>query len=147
MLLSALSLLRDGRKYMTTWPMVRQLGYFFPEYRIVKATQLGLLAMPVLGLVIALSQLYVLGWSHLPQIIAFTLFFISLPLQGLIWLGWRSRHPLPLFLYDWSQQLSQKLTQMGVHCQPLNAKANYQDLAVLLKLAFERFDQDYWDEL
>ncbi|QIR14221.1 terminus macrodomain insulation protein YfbV [Shewanella aestuarii] len=147
MVLPVIKLLRDGRKYMTTWPMVRQLGYYFPEYRVVKATQIAFLAMPVVAVCVALSQIYVFGWSHLPQTLAMTLFIISLPVQGLLWLGWRARHPLPLALFDWSNQLSRKLNQMGVSCQPLGAKACYLDLAALLKVAFERLDHQYWEEL
>lgn len=146
-MLPVIKLIRDGRKYMTTWPMVRQLGYYFPEYRVVKATQIAFWAMPVVALFVALSQIYVLGWGHLPQTLAMTLFIISLPIQGLLWLGWRARHPLPLALFDWSNQLSNKLNQMGVSCQPLGAKACYLDLAALLKVAFERLEQQYWDEL
>jgi uncharacterized membrane protein YfbV (UPF0208 family) len=127
--------------------MVRQLGFYFPEYRVVKATQLAIIAMPILALVVAASQLYVLGWDYLPQALTMLLFFISLPLQGLLWLGWRARHPLPLSLFDWSNQLSSTLTEMGIYCQPLGATACYSDMAAILKLAFERLDQSYWDEL
>lgn len=145
--MNLLTLLTDGRRYMKTWPMVRQLGLYFPEYRVVKATQLAMIAMPVLGIIAAASQLYVLGWHFLPQAITVLLFFISLPIQGLLWLGWRARHPLPLSLFDWGNQLSSTLTEMGIACQPLGAKACYLDMATILKLAFERLDQQYWDEL
>ncbi|UCX04305.1 terminus macrodomain insulation protein YfbV [Shewanella glacialimarina] len=147
MVLNVVTLIRDGKKYMSTWPMVRQLGFYFPEYRVVKATQTAFWAMPVIALFVASSQIYVLGWGHFPQTLAMTLFIISLPIQGLLWLGWRSRHPLPLSLFDWSNQLSQKLNQMGVNCQPLGAKACYLDFASLLNIAFNRLDKHYWDEL
>jgi len=145
--MNLVKLLGDGQHYMKTWPMVRQLGFYFPEYRVVKATQLAIIAMPLLALVVAASQLYVLGWDYLPQTLTMLLFFISLPLQGLIWLGWRARHPLPLSLFEWGNQLSSKLTEMGIYCQPLSARACYLDMAAILKLAFERLDQGYWDEL
>ncbi|MCG9965355.1 DUF412 domain-containing protein [Shewanella sp. PS-2] len=145
--INILKTLGDGRRYMKTWPMVRQLGLYFPEYRVVRATQLAILVMPVLAVLASVSQLYTYGWDFLPQALTIALFFISLPLQGLLWLGWRARHPLPLSLFDWSNQLSAKLTAMGVHCQSLGAKACYLDMAQILKIAFERLDASYWEEL
>ncbi|WP_188737648.1 terminus macrodomain insulation protein YfbV [Shewanella inventionis] len=145
--MNVITLFIDGRRYMKTWPMVRQLGLYFPEYRVVKATQLAIIVMPILGLFAAVSQLYVLGWDFLPQAITVLLFFISLPIQGLLWLGWRARHPLPLSLFDWGNRLSSTLTEMGVACQPLSARACYLDMAAILKLAFERLDRSYWEEL
>jgi len=132
---------------MKTWPMVRQLGLYFPEYRVVRATQLAMLLMPVLACLASMSQLYLHGWAFWPQAVTIALFFLSLPVQGLLWLGWRARHPLPLSLFNWSNQLSAKLSAMGIHCQALGAKACYLDMALILKIAFERLDASYWEEL
>lgn len=143
----SLKLLGDGRRYMKTWPMVKQLGFYFPEYRVVKATQLALSVLPMFATLVAITQVYLLGWDFLPQAIAMLLFVVSLPIQGLLWLGWRARHPLPLSLFDWGNQLSAKLSAMGISCQPLGAKACYLDMAQLLKLAFERLDSHYWEQL
>ena len=118
MSLNILKTLGDGRRYMKTWPMVRQLGLYFPEYRVVRATQLAILVMPVLAILASVSQLYTYGWGFLPQALTIALFFISLPLQGLLWLGWRARHPLPLSLFDWSNQLSAKIVCHG-HSLPI----------------------------
>ncbi|MGL5026822.1 MAG: DUF412 family protein, partial [Shewanella oncorhynchi] len=96
---------------------------------------------------VSMSQLYIHGWAFLPQAVTLGLFFISLPLQGLLWLGWRARHPLPLTLFDWSNQLSAKLSSMGINCHTLGAKACYLDMALILKIAFERLDASYWEEL
>ncbi|MCL1036594.1 DUF412 domain-containing protein [Shewanella corallii] len=142
-----LNTIKQGRLYMKTWPMVRQLGFYFPEYRVIRATQLATRMMPGLAVLAAASQLFLHGWAFLPQALTLALFFISLPLQGLIWLGWRANHPLPLSLLDWGNQLSTKLMAMGVNCHPLGAKACYLDMALLLKTAFERLDASYWEEL
>lgn len=147
MSINIIKTLVDGRRYMKTWPKVRQLSFYFPEYRVMRATQLAILVMPVLAIVASASQIYTQGWAFLPQAITIALFFISLPLQGLLWLGWRARHPLPLSLFDWSNQLSAKLTAMGVSCQTLGAKACYLDMAQILKIAFERLDASYWEEI
>ncbi|WP_394204111.1 terminus macrodomain insulation protein YfbV [Shewanella waksmanii] len=136
-----------GRRYMKTWPMVRQLSFYFPEYRVVRATQLSMRLMPLLAIFAAASQIYIHGWAFLPQAITIALFFISLPIQGLLWLGWRAQHPLPLTLFDWCNQLSNKLNTMGVSSKPLGAKACYYDMAIVLKIAFERLDKSYWEEL
>lgn len=127
---------------MKTWPMVRQLGYYFPEYRVVRATQIATKVMPGLAVMAAASQLYLYGLAFLPQAITAALFFISLPLQGILWLGWRASHPLPLSLLEWGNQLSTKLS-----CRPLGANACYRDLALLLNIAFKRLDNSYWENL
>ncbi|MCL1065310.1 DUF412 domain-containing protein [Shewanella olleyana] len=137
----------DGRRYMKAWPMVRQLGFYFPEYRVVRATHLGILFMPFFAILAAISQVYVNGWAFLPQAIAILLFFISLPIQGLLWLGIRAKHPLPITLFDWTNQLTTKMSSMGITCQPLGAKACYLDMALILKMAFERLDKSYWEQL
>ncbi|MCL1125695.1 terminus macrodomain insulation protein YfbV [Shewanella surugensis] len=139
--------LSDGRRYMKTWPMVRQLSFYFPEYRVIRAMTIVMPLMPVLAVLAAMSQLYIHGLEFLPQAITIALFFIGLPLQGLFWLGWRSSHPLPLSLLEWANKLSTKLSDMGVQCRPLGAKACYWDMAVILKAAFERLDASYWEEL
>ncbi|WP_345845153.1 terminus macrodomain insulation protein YfbV [Shewanella algae] len=147
MSLNFLKTVREGHRYMKTWPMVRQLGFFFPEFRIIRATQLALQLMPVLAMLSAAAPLYFYGWDYLPQAIAIFLFFLSLPLQGYLWLGWRARHPLPLSLLDWGNQLNAKLSGLGVSSRPLGAKACYMDMAQILKLAFERLDAGFWEEL
>lgn len=139
--------LRDGQRYMRTWPLVPQLGYFFPEYRVIKATQLAKNLLPLLALLAGGGQLYFLGWNFLPQALATTLFFISLPLQGVLWLGWRARHPLPVSLLGWANELNAKLAGLGISARPLGGNASYMDMAVLLKLAFERLDKTFWEAL
>ena len=147
MSIQVIKTLGDGRRYMKTWPMVRQLSFYFPEYRVIKATQVAVTLMPVLALLAATSQVYIHGWDFLPQAITIALFFISLPVQGLLWLGWRARHPLPLSLLDWCQQLTNKLSSMGVKHSPLGPRACYLDMALILRAAFERLDHSYWEEL
>ncbi|MCZ4338794.1 terminus macrodomain insulation protein YfbV [Shewanella colwelliana] len=147
MTIKVLKTLGEGRRYMKTWPMVKQLSFYFPEYRVVRATMLAIKLMPVLALFAGASQVYLYGWAFLPQAITIALFFLSLPIQGLLWLGWRAQHPLPLTLFDWCNALSNKLQGMGVACAPLGAKACYRDMAIILKVAFERLDTSYWEEL
>ncbi|KIO37497.1 MULTISPECIES: terminus macrodomain insulation protein YfbV [unclassified Shewanella] len=147
MTVQVLKTLGVGRRYMKTWPMVRQLSFYFPEYRVIRATALAIRLMPPLALLAGGSQLYLYGWAWLPQAITIALFFISLPIQGLLWLGWRAKHPLPLSLLDWGNNLSAKLQGMGVACNPLGANACYLDMAVILKMAFERLDKHYWEAL
>ena len=147
MTVQVLKTLGVGRRYLKTWPMVRQLSFYFPEYRVIRATALAIRLMPPLALLAGGSQLYLYGWAWLPQAITIALFFISLPIQGLLWLGWRAKHPLPLSLLDWGNNLSTKLQSMGVACNPLGANACYLDMAVILKMAFERLDKHYWEAL
>ncbi len=147
MSIQVLKTLGDGRRYMKTWPMVRQLSLFFPEYRVIRATQIAIPVMPLLALLAAVSQLQIHGWTFLPQAITIALFFISLPVQGLLWLGWRARQPLPLSLFEWCDQLTTTLSSKGINCRPLGPRACYLDMAVILKAAFEQLDDTYWKEL
>ncbi|MBR9726955.1 DUF412 family protein [Shewanella intestini] len=132
---------------MKIWPMVKQISFYFPEYRVIKATRLSIVAMPVIALLTVIIQTSVLSVAFLPQSIAMGLFFISIPIQGFVWLGWRASHPLPLSLFDWTNKLSQQLVVQGVACPPLTSKACYMDMANILKLAFERLDNSYWDDI
>ncbi len=132
---------------MKTWPMDKKLSFYFTEYRVIRATRIALFSCPLVAILAAASQLWLNGLNVLPQAITLACFFISLPLQGLYWLGWRSQHPLPLTLFDWGNKLAEQLSSAGVYCRPLGAKACYGDMAQILKLAFEKLEASFWDEL
>ncbi len=138
---SVFTLLRDGQEYMNTWPVKRELYAFFPECRVVSATKLAIKTMPPMAIVAAGMMLNVLGAAYLPQALAIGLFFISLPLQGLLWLGHRSNQVLPPQLKSWYQEVHRKMVAEGCQLQAMRSEPKYRELALTLKTAFNELDR------
>ena len=88
--------LRDGQKYMETWPMRKELNLLFPEQRIIKATKFGVTVMPAIAAISVLTQMAFNNYSAIPQSVIMALFAISLPIQGMWWLGSRANTQLPV---------------------------------------------------
>lgn len=138
---SVFTLFRDGQEYMKTWPVKRELYAFFPECRVVSATKLAIKAMPPLAVLACTTMLNTLGDAYLPQIIAIGLFFLSLPLQGLLWLGHRSNQLLPPQIKSWYQEVHSKMRAEGCQIQSMGAQPKYKELAIALKTAFTELDK------
>ncbi|MFI3247231.1 MAG: terminus macrodomain insulation protein YfbV [Ferrimonas sp.] len=135
--------LRTGYHYMNSWPLQRQLATRFPEYRVVKATKLAIMWMPVIAMLsAALHWAMYNQWS--PLQVAQWVFILSLPLQGLYWLGWRAVQPLPIPLLHWCKELRHRLIEAGCDEAPLATHSQYQHMACLLDRAFKRLDSAFW---
>ncbi|MDU0354931.1 terminus macrodomain insulation protein YfbV [Paraglaciecola aquimarina] len=137
------SILKDGQQYMQTWPMQKQLYTMFPEGRVIAATKLSITVMPALAVLTVAMILHVQGYEKLPQAIAMGAFFLSLPMQGLIWLGHRSNQLLPPSLNSWYLDIHQKMQMQGCALQSPKAKPKYRELASLLKTAFDELDKAF----
>lgn len=133
---------RDGQQYMTTWPMRKELALLFPEQRFIKATRFGIKVMPAVAVLCVFSQLVFAqyGYGSLPQAIVMALFAISLPIQGLWWLGKRSRTLLPPSLASWYRELHDKVSLEGYALQPVKSQPRYVELASVLNRAFQKLD-------
>lgn len=142
--MSVLKTLRQGNRYMEQWPMAPQLAPLFPEYRVIKATQLATRLMPPAALLVMWVNWQWFGQVGLPQSLAYALFMLSLPIQGLFWLGWRSQQPLPKPLVAWCDELRQKMLEAGEQISPLGAKAQYWNMAILLRRVFSSMDKTQW---
>lgn len=134
---------RDGQEYMRTWPMQPQLFALFPECRVIAATKFGIKVMPALAVLTVALQLKLLGMSYMAQALTTGIFFISLPIQGLIWLGLRSKQTLPPAIQAWYSDIHQKMQQHGCALQQRKAKATFNELAALLKVAFADLDRAF----
>ena len=138
-----LALFRDGQSYRKTWPLKKQLAAIFVEYRIIKATNLAINVLPMLAVLSFMVQLTYLGPNYIPQAIAGALFLLSIPLQGLYWLGKRANTLLPLSMANWYHQIHQQMTEEGC-TPPISAhKPRYRELAELLKHAFDKMDKAF----
>ncbi|MDU4276889.1 MAG: terminus macrodomain insulation protein YfbV [Enterobacter asburiae] len=113
------SLFRRGQHYAKTWPMEKRLA---PMLQIALGGQLG-------------------------PAVATALFALSLPMQGLWWLGKRSITPLPPSILHWFYEVRGKLEEAGQALAPVEGKPDYQALADTLKRAFKQLDKTFLDDL
>lgn len=135
------AMVRDGQDYMKTWPVKKELYALFPDCRVVAATKFAIKFMPPAAVVACALMINNFGASYIPQAIAVAAFFLSLPLQGLIWLGHRSNQVLPPQLRHWYKEIHAKMAAEGCKVQAMKAKPEYRELAMLLKMAFEELDR------
>ncbi|GLR02813.1 UPF0208 membrane protein [Vibrio hyugaensis] len=133
--------LKDGQNYMEIWPVRKELTAIFPEQRIIKATRFGIKVMPAVAAISVLTQMAFNNYNALPQAIVVALFAISMPLQGMWWLGSRSNTILPPALASWYRELHQKITETGFALEPAKAKPRYKELAMILNRAFRQLDK------
>ncbi|PJC85373.1 hypothetical protein CSW98_14350 [Vibrio sp. HA2012] len=133
--------LKDGQKYMEIWPVRKELSPIFPENRIIRATRFGIKVMPAVAAIGVLTQMVFHNQQALPQSIVVALFAISLPLQGVWWLGNRSNTQLPPALAGWYRELHQKITESGIALEPVKSQPRYKELAKILNRAFRQLDK------
>ncbi|CCQ12147.1 FIG01056706: hypothetical protein [Pseudoalteromonas luteoviolacea B = ATCC 29581] len=126
--------------------MHKELAPIFPEYRVIKATELGITIMPILAIITLFTQTSTLGVEYLPQSIAMALLILSLPVQGLLWLGKRAQTPLSPPLSTWYHELYQKMVEHGYDVRLAGGKPRYQELATLLNDMFEKMDKAFTKE-
>lgn len=137
------SMVKDGQKYMQTWPMQQQLYDMFPESRVISATKFSIKVMPALAVLTVAALINMQGYDKLPQALATGAFFLSLPMQGLMWLGHRSNQNLPPALKSWYLDIHHKMQIQGCALQSPKAKPEYKELARLLKTAFDELDKAF----
>ncbi|MGF1759615.1 DUF412 domain-containing protein [Photobacterium sagamiensis] len=130
-----------GQQYMATWPIRKELALMFPEPRYIKATKFATRVMPAIAVMSVLSQMAFHNYSALPQAMAVALFALTMPLQGLWWLGKRSRTALPPSLASWYREIHEKILSEGYVLQPLKARPRYMELAQVLNRAFKQLDK------
>lgn len=132
---------RNGKKYMMEWPLRKELAPIFPENRVIRATQFAIKVMPAIAVMSVLMQMVFHNYSGLPQAMILALFSLSLPLQGLWWLGKRRETQLPPALAGWYRELHEKIIQEGGALNPVKARPRYKELAQTLNRAFKQLDK------
>ena len=135
------AMIKDGQQYMKVWPRQKQLYSLFPDGRVVVATEFAIKAMPPMAVVCAASLINIHGTEYAPQAIAVAAFFLSLPLQGLLWLGHRSNQTLPPAIRSWYREIHLKMREQGCQLQSAKARPRYKEMASLLKTAFDELDK------
>lgn len=132
---------RDGQKYMTEWPIRKELAMMFPENRVITATQFAIKVMPAIAVISVLMQMAFNNHVALPQVMVIALFALSLPLHGMWWLGQRRETPLPAPLAEWYRELHEKIVSEGGTMQPVKKRPRYKELAQTLNRAFKHLDK------
>lgn len=143
---SVMSQVQIGRVYAKKWPMRKELAPLFAEFKVIKATELAITVMPILAMLTLFFQLHYLGSDFLPQAIASALFFISLPLQGLLWLGKRAQTELEPAMQRWYNELYAKMVANGYQAQRSEKKPRYLELEELLNDMFDKMDKTFTKE-
>ena len=142
------STLQAGQRYLNTFPNQKKLGLFMPDYHLIRLVKFASRVMPAFACFAIVWQYF----FHYPEqsVLAnasiTALFALSIPFQGLFWLGRRERSPLPLSLLKWYEELRQKLISEQ-HNIADQAVPSYQDFANLLHLAEKTWGSRYFDEL
>ncbi|AFJ98752.1 DUF412 domain-containing protein [Cronobacter sakazakii] len=143
--MSFFSLFRRGQHYSKTWPTDKRLAPVFIENRVIRATRFAIRIMPPVA-VFTLCWQIALG-GQLGPAVATALFALSMPMQGLWWLGKRSVTPLPPGTLNWFYEVRTKLQEAGQALAPVEGKPDYQALADTLKRAFKQLDKTFLDDL
>lgn len=120
---------KAGQRYMKLCPVDKQLIHSFPELKIINYIKTANKYLPPITIGLLLWQYF------MPAQIAVTiitiLFTLSMPLQGIFWLGKRALSPLPLNLIDCYNQLKIKLIAKKIIAEKNSIEDN--------KLTFEAF--------
>lgn len=144
-----LSLFDAGQRYLNTLPNQKKLANFMPDYHIIRLVKFSSKVMPAFACFALVWQYFFADptQSILANSVLTAVFAISIPFQGLYWLGKRARSPLSLSLLEWYESLRQKLISAQVKLEETQAVPSFQDFANLLKLAEETWGNDYFNEL
>jgi len=110
--MNVIKLFKTGYKYMKACPTEKDLGLSFPEIKIIFYIKAANKYLPPLIIALFVWQFYM--HSNIASTIITAIFAISLPIQGILWLGKRASSPLPLNLLPWYLQTQQKLIQLGM---------------------------------
>ncbi len=144
---SFFDVIRQGDQYLQSWPKQRVLNCFFIDSKIAFYTRLSIKAIPAfifLSIALHMLQPALFSW---PTMLTFILFLLGLPVQGLYWLGKRSRQLLPQRLLSWYSTIQEKLYGKRSEQNIMPHCPSYLDLAVLLSQAFkiggDKFLQDH----
>jgi uncharacterized membrane protein YfbV (UPF0208 family) len=143
MLNQMLTLINDGRAYSKIWPLKPQLATIFIEYRVIKATNLAINLLPMLAVLSLMVQVSLLGYDYMPQAITCSLFLLSMPIQGLYWLGKRANTVLPVAMANWYRQIHEQMSEEGCQMPSAAKQPHYHELAELLKTAFDKMDNGF----
>ncbi|WP_392551493.1 terminus macrodomain insulation protein YfbV [Orbus wheelerorum] len=141
--MNVIKLFKTGHKYMKTCPTDKSLALSFPEIKIIFYIKAANKYLPPLIIAFFVWQFYM--HSSIISTIITAIFAISLPIQGILWLGKRASSPLPLNLLPWYIETQQKLIQLGILAKKSVEKEtiDLMHFMQLYKLSAMYLDDDY----
>lgn len=137
--MNLIGLLKDGQQYMQLCPQDARFKATFPEINIIQLTRLGIRFAPPLAVLLFIWQYYM--DASLVVSIVTILFALSLPVQGMLWLGKRARMPLPLTLLAWFNELKQQLIKNRILGEKAALPPTYMELMKLVRLCQKQLHQ------
>lgn len=139
--------MQQGYSYAKIWPQRSELMPMFTEARVVPATQFAIKIMPALAITCLVIQLQVLSSAYVGPALACALLILSLPIQGLLWLGKRAKSELPPSMAHWYKEVHSKMLDQGYSGAPAKSKPRYLELAHLLKDVYEKMDKAFRQDI
>lgn len=134
---SFFEVLKNGDKYLQTWPTQRVLNCLFIDSKVAFYTRLAVKVMPAFVVLIGTLSIFVPIFSNIPLTMTFIFFLLGLPVQGLYWLGKRSAQRLPMQLLPWYTAIHEKLHGKSMQQGMIVHHPCYFELALLLQNAFK----------
>jgi len=132
-----------GQRYLDLWPRQRELNAIFPESRIIALCMLLQKVAPMIACLSFVVQFLYFGNEVIPRALAMSLLVISMPYQGLMWLGHRARKPLSPNLINWCSEVRTQMVNAGMTVKPIRSKACYMDMAQLLNDAYAKLNKAF----
>jgi uncharacterized protein len=133
--MNLVKIFKAGQNYMAICPKDKALSYSYPEIKIINHIKSAKKVLPPIIIALILWQYYLP--AQLVVTIITILFALSLPIQGILWLGYRSQSPLPLNLVDSYNRIKLKLIEKKVlspNKNP-NEKLTFESLIKLINLS------------
>lgn len=133
--MSIIKTFKSGQLYMQLCPNDKELAYSFPELKIINYIKTAAKYLPPIIIALLVWQYY------MPVQLAVTvitiLFALSLPLQGIFWLGKRAKSPLPLNLIDCYNHIKSQLIakKIIIEDKKNNDKLTFESFMRLITLA------------
>lgn len=134
---------KQGQRYMDLWPKQRELGVLFSEPRIIALCSLMKKTAPMIACLSFVIQFLYFGEQIIPRALAMSLLVLSMPYQGLMWLGHRAQQPLSKGLIMWCSEVRTQMINAGMNVAPINARACYMDMAQLLNDAYAKLNKAF----
>lgn len=133
--MNLVNIFKSGQLYMRICPQDKELAYSFPEIKIINYIKTAKKYLPPLVIALIVWQYYMHAQIAVTAITI--LFMLSLPIQGIFWLGKRSQSPLPLNLVDSYNHIKSRLIEKKILVNDKNTtnKLTFEELMKLLNLA------------
>lgn len=129
-----------GQQYMRLCPQDKKLATSFPEIKIITYIKFANRYLP--PAVIALFVWQYFMHASIAITIITALFALSLPVQGIFWLGRRALSPLPLTLVKRFNEMKSQLITQNVLPKKESKQLNFMSFMRLLNLAKQHLKSD-----